>query len=38
MLFTHLDPNDKLSKKEEDYFGTAKRFLLNEPRELMEIL
>ena len=38
MLFMHSDPKDKMSKLEEDYFGTAKRFLLNEPRELLEIL
>jgi dynein heavy chain len=25
-------------KKEEDYFGTAKSFLLNDPKDLLEIL
>ncbi len=25
-------------KKDDDYFGTAKRYLLNEPKELLENL
>lgn len=27
-----------LVKKEEDYFETAKRFLLNDPKDLLEML
>lgn len=28
----------QLAKKEEDYFETAKRFLLNDPKDLLEML
>ena len=38
MLYNHVDPKDKMSKIEEDYFSTAKRFLLNDPKELLDIL
>lgn len=31
------DPN-KMGKKEENYFETAKRYLLNDTRELLELL
>ena len=38
MLYTNPAPSQVGSKKEEDYFGTAKRYLLNEPKELLDIL
>ena len=38
LLFFNPDPKIVGSKKEEDYFATAKRYLLNDPRELLEIM
>lgn len=29
---------DQIGKKEEDYFDTAKRYLLNDPKDLLEVL
>ena len=30
--------NNDINKKIEDYLSTAKKYLLNDPRELMEIM
>jgi len=38
MLLTAPDINIPFSKREEDYFATAKRYLLNDPKELLDIL
>ncbi len=38
MLYYAPDPKLVAAKREEDYFGTAKRYLLNDPRELMDIM